>query len=250
MIIVRYKDGRSKKYGILEGETILEIAGKPYNRIKKTGVRKKLKNVKLLAPCEPSKILAIGINYKDHAAEMGHELPEEPVIFMKASTAVIAHEDKIVYPPLSKRVDYESELAVVIKKKGKNIPREEAFNYVLGYTCLNDVTARDLQRKDGQWIRGKSFDTFCPIGPSIVTDIDISNLSIQAYLNGERRQNSNTKHLIFTVDDLIYRISQVMTLLPGDVITTGTSSGVGPMKPGDKVEIVVEKIGTLRNYVV
>lgn len=250
MIIVRYKDGRSKKYGILEGETILEIAEKPYNRIKKTGVRKKLKNVKLLAPCEPSKILAIGINYKDHAAEMGHELPEEPVIFMKAPTAVIAHEDKIVYPPLSKRVDYESELAVVIKKKGKNIPREEAFNYVLGYTCLNDVTARDLQRKDGQWIRGKSFDTFCPIGPWIVTDIDISNLSIQAYLNGERRQNSNTKHLIFTVDDLIYRISQVMTLLPGDVITTGTSSGVGPMKPGDKVEIVVEKIGTLRNYVV
>jgi len=206
--------------------------------------------VVLLAPVVPSKIVAVGLNYRDHAQEVNHPIPEEPILFIKPTSALIGPDDPIVYPPLSQRVDYEAELGVVIKKRCRNVPPERAREYVLGYTCVNDVTARDLQRKDGQWTRGKSFDTFCPVGPCIATDIDPNAADIETYLNGERRQASNTKHFIFPVEDVVARISQVMTLLPGDLIATGTPSGIGPMQAGDKVEVRIEGIGSLRNSVV
>jgi 2-keto-4-pentenoate hydratase/2-oxohepta-3-ene-1,7-dioic acid hydratase in catechol pathway len=206
--------------------------------------------VRLLSPCLPTKIVAVGLNYRDHAEEMKKTLPTEPLLFMKPSTAVIGHEDKIIYPHhTSSRVDYEGELGVVIGKKAKWINKDEALNYVFGYTCINDVTARDLQAKDVQYTRAKGFDTFAPTGPVIETELDPSDLEISTFLNDERKQHSRTSELIFNVPRLISFISRVMTLLPGDIIATGTPSGVGPMKGGDKVEIKVEGIGVLRNYV-
>ncbi len=193
--------------------------------------------------------MALGLNYRDHAARGEDALPEEPLLFIKPSTSVIGPGEAIVYPKMSKRVDYEAELAVVIRKKAKAVPEERAAEYILGYTCFNDVTARDLQPKDGQWTKSKGFDTFAPIGPWIVTDIDPHHLDISSYLNGERRQHSNTKNLIFGPYQLVSFISHVMTLLPGDVIATGTPSGIGPMAIGDRVDIVIEGIGTLSNTV-
>ena len=204
----------------------------------------------MLAPCLPSKIVAIGLNYRDHAEEVKLEIPKEPVLFIKPSTCVIGPGEAIVFPKMSRRVDYEGELAIVIRKTAKSVPEEKAGDYILGYTCLNDVTARDLQPKNGQWTLAKGFDTFAPIGPWIVTDIDPSQLEISTFLNGERRQHSNTKNLIFGCKKLVSYISQVMTLLPGDVIATGTSSGVGKMAVGDRVEVVIEGIGTLSNTTV
>ena len=176
-------------------------------------------------------------------------LPKEPLLFIKPSTSVIGPGEAIVYPKMSKRVDYEAELAVVIGKVAKKVPEEKAGDYILGYTCLNDVTARDLQPKEGQWTTSKGFDTFCPIGPWIVTDIEPYHLDVLSYLNGERRQHSNTKNLIFGPHQLVSFISHVMTLLPGDVIATGTPSGIGPMAVGDKIDVVIEGIGTLSNHV-
>jgi 2-keto-4-pentenoate hydratase/2-oxohepta-3-ene-1,7-dioic acid hydratase in catechol pathway len=190
------------------------------------------------------------VNYRDHAEEMKTPLPKEPLLFLKPSTSVIGPGEGIVYPKMSKRVDYEAELAVVIRKMAKAVPEERAAEYILGYTCLNDVTARDLQPKDGQWTTSKGFDTFAPIGPWIVTDIDPHHLEISSYLNGERRQHSNTKNLIFGSHQLVSFISHVMTLLPGDVIATGTPSGIGPMTIGDKIDVVIEGIGTLSNIIV
>jgi 2-keto-4-pentenoate hydratase/2-oxohepta-3-ene-1,7-dioic acid hydratase in catechol pathway len=177
------------------------------------------------------------------------KVPKEPIIFMKPSTALLNPGDKIKYPPISKRVDYEAELAVVIKKKAKDIKASKAKKYILGYTCLNDVTARDLQNKDGQWIRAKSFDTFCPIGPFLETRLNSSDLKIRAYLNGKIKQDSSTRDFIFSVDEIVSFISRVMTLLPGDVISTGTASGIGPMKKNDIIEIEIENIGRLKNKV-
>jgi 2-keto-4-pentenoate hydratase/2-oxohepta-3-ene-1,7-dioic acid hydratase in catechol pathway len=176
-------------------------------------------------------------------------LPKEPLIFMKPSTSVIGPGEAIIYPKMSKRVDYEAELAIVIGKEAKKVSEERAADYILGYTCLNDVTARDLQPKDGQWTTAKGFDTFAPIGPWIVTDIDPHHLDVSSYLNGERCQHSNTKNLIFGPRQLVSFISRVMTLLPGDVIATGTPSGIGPMAVGDKIDVVIEGIGTLSNNV-
>ena len=206
--------------------------------------------MKLLSPCLPSKIVAIGLNYRDHAEEVKLEIPKEPILFLKPSTSVIGPGEAIVYPKMSKRVDYEGELAIVIRKKAKAVPEEKAADYILGYTCLNDVTARDLQPKEGQWTLSKGFDTFAPVGPWIVTDIDPHHLEISTYLNGKRRQLSNTRNLIFGPEKLVSYISQVMTLLPGDVIATGTSSGIGKMAVGDRVEVVIERIGTLSNTLV
>jgi 2-keto-4-pentenoate hydratase/2-oxohepta-3-ene-1,7-dioic acid hydratase in catechol pathway len=240
-------------YGLLEGEKINVLWGAPYDGglASTTGEVLSLPEVALLAPCEPTKIVAIGLNYRDHAAEFGNPIPEEPLIFMKPASAVIGPDEDIVYPGMSRRVDYEAELAVVIGKMARNIKEENFRDYVLGYACFNDVTARDLQKKDGQWTRAKGFDTFAPLGPWIETDIpDPGNLTVEAYLNGERRQHSNTGNLIFPVATLISFISRIMTLLPGDVIATGTPSGVGPMRVGDVVEIKVEGIGTLRNRLV
>lgn len=188
---------------------------------------------------KPSKIICVGLNYKDHAKEMNMQIPDEPVLFMKSPTALIGHEDKIIYPDATKELHYEAELAIVILKDGK-----------IGYSCANDVTARDLQRKDGQWTRAKSFNTFCPVGPKIITDIDPTNLKIQLFLNGEVKQSSNTSQMIFSPKELISFILKIMPLYPNDIILTGTPPGIGPMNRGDVVEVVIEGIGKLRNMVV
>ena len=242
-------DNNSSKYGLVEDDVIIEIDGDIFTGFKVTEKKYSIKNVKILAPCLPSKVVAVGLNYTDHAKELGMKVPDEPILFMKPSTSVIGPYDNIAYPAMSKRVDYEAELAVVIKNKTKNIEPKEAHTHIFGYTCLNDVTARDLQKKDGQWTRAKSFDTFCPIGPYIVTDINPDNLKIELLLNGQLKQSSSTSNLIFNVQKLVSFISKVMTLFPGDIIATGTPSGIGPMKRGDKVEVVIEKVGRLRNFV-
>ena len=198
---------------------------------------------------QPTKVVLVGLNYRDHAKELKMRLPEEPILFLKPPTAVIGPEDDIIYPAQTERVDYEAELAVVIKDKCKDIEPDEVMEHVEGFTCLNDVTARDLQRKDMQWTRAKSFDTFCPVGPLIVKDIEPNSVKIQSFLNGELRQDSNTSNFIFNVEELVSFTSKVMTLLPGDIVATGTPSGIGAMKRGDTIEIKIEGIGTLRNYV-
>jgi len=206
-----------------------------------------IEDYRFLPPVKPTKIVCVGLNYVDHAEELNMEIPEEPIIFLKPPSAVIGHEDVIVMPKISRRVDYEGEIAVVIGKKCKNVKREEAMDYVLGYTCFNDVTARDLQSKDGQWTRAKSFDTFAPIGPYIVTEMP-EKLKIKTRLNGRVVQKSDTSNLIFDIPTLIEFISNVMTLEKGDVIATGTPAGVGMLRSGDVVEVEVNGL-TLRNYV-
>ena len=197
----------------------------------------------------PTKIIAIGLNYLDHAKELKMDIPDHPLIFMKPSTAVIGNGDAIILPPQTKELNYEGELAVVIKEKVKNVSKDEARRFIAGYTCANDVTARDLQRIDGQWTRAKSFDTFCPLGPRIVSDIDPKHLSIITRVNGIVKQNSNTINMIFDVFELVSFISEIMTLLPGDVIITGTPPGVGAIEVGDVVEVEIEGIGVLKNIV-
>ena len=203
----------------------------------------------ILPPVMPSKIVAVGRNYADHAKELGNEAPPEPIIFLKPPTAVLPPEGKIIRPPQSERVDFEGELAIVIGREARNVPRAKWREYVRGFTCANDVTARDLQKKDVQFTRAKSFDTFCPIGPCIETDIDPSDLSIQTRVNGEIKQNGRTSQMVFPCDVLIEFITGVMTLAPNDVILTGTPAGVGPLQPGDVVEVEITGIGTLRNVV-
>jgi len=206
---------------------------------------------RFLPPCQPSKIVALGLNYRDHAQEMGFAIPAEPILFLKPPSSIIGHGDNIVYPPLSERVDYEAELAVVIARRCRKASPDEALGYILGYTCLNDVTARDLQAKDGQWTRAKSFDTFAPLGPWIETAIpEPHNLDIRLMVNGDVRQSSNTRHLIFRIPEIVAYISGIMTLEPGDVIATGTPSGVGPLKRGDLVCVEIQDIGVLENRVV
>ena len=197
----------------------------------------------------PTKIVCVGLNYHCHAKELGMNTPHHPILFIKPLTTLIGPKDKIVYPKMSKRVDYEAELAIIIKDKTKNVSKKEAMKHIEGFTCLNDVTARDLQKLDGQWTRAKGFDTFCPIGPKIVKLDNPNNLKIQAILNGKIVQDSNTKNFIFKVEELVSFISKVMTLNPGDIIATGTPKGIGPMKRGDKIEVKIEGIGTLTNYV-
>jgi 2-keto-4-pentenoate hydratase/2-oxohepta-3-ene-1,7-dioic acid hydratase in catechol pathway len=208
-----------------------------------------LDKVTLLVPAEPTKIILVGLNYRDHAKEMGFKIPKEPIIFLKPPTTCIAHNETILYPPQVKRLDYEAELAVVIKKRGKNIKESRARDYILGYTCLNDVTARDLQAKDGQWTRAKSFDTFCPVGPWLETECNPDGAMVQLYLNGVLKQQSTTANFIFSLPEIISFISRIMTLMPGDVISTGTPKGVGAMKRGDRVSVVIDGVGTLSNRV-
>ena len=238
------------EYGVLYEDAVISIEDSPFETIRETNRHYRISDIKLLPPCLPSKIIALGVNYRSHGKEMNHRLPKEPLIFIKPSTSVIGTEDKIIYPESSERVDYEGELGVVIKSITRNVSIEEARHCILGYTCVNDVTARDLQAKDKQWTRAKGFDTFCPIGPCIETEIDPSDLTLATYLNGEIKQEARTSQLIFPVFELVSFISNVMTLLPGDVISTGTPAGVGPMQPGDTVEVKIEGIGTLRNYIV
>lgn len=208
-----------------------------------------LSEVDLLAPALPTKVVAIGLNYRDHAEEVGLPVPGEPLLFLKPPSSVIGPGAAIAIPPQSSRVDYEAELAVVIGKTARRVSAEKAGDYVLGYACLNDVTARDLQGKDRQWTRSKGFDTFCPVGPWIETDVDPSDLSIELYLNGDVKQKSRTSQLIFDPLTLVEFVSSVMTLEPGDLIATGTTAGIGPMKAGDTVEVRIEGIGRLTNPV-
>ena len=204
----------------------------------------------LLPPVKPSKIVAVGANYRNHAVEMERRLPEEPLIFLKPPSAVVGTNDIIVYPKMAKRIDYEGELAFVVRKKAQLLQENDNVeDYILGYTCFNDVTARDLQEKDGQFTRSKSFDTFAAVGPCIATDVDPSGLRLKTFVNGKLRQSGSTRNLIFPVPFLIRFISNVMTLNPGDIITTGTPAGVGPLIPGDRVDIQIEGIGTLSNTV-
>ena len=251
MKYVRFgKNSSNARYGILEGDKVREIDGEIFGDHKITDKTHIKGEVNILPPCEPSKIVAIGLNYSDHAQEMGSELPEEPRMFLKPHTAVIAHGEKIKYPDhMSERVDFEGELGVIIGKKAHRVSKNDAMDYVFGYTCMNDVTARDLQKKDIQFTRAKGFDTFAPMGPVIETELDPTSLEIRTNLNGELKQHSNTSHLIFSVPHLVSFVSHVMTLLPGDVISTGTPEGVEPMKKGDKVEVTIEGIGTLTNYI-
>jgi 2-keto-4-pentenoate hydratase/2-oxohepta-3-ene-1,7-dioic acid hydratase in catechol pathway len=249
MKLLRFAADGQVRYGAVEQRQIRELTGDPFGSLRFGPRSFQLDDVTLLPPCEPSKIVAVGVNYRAHAQEMGHRLPEEPLLFLKPSTSVIGPGAAIHYPDGVTRLDYEAELAVVIKKKTRSITLAQAHEAVLGYTCFNDVTARDLQQKDKQWTRAKSFDTFAPIGPWIVTDLDPSNLKVEGILNGQTRQFSTTADLIFPVPDLISFISSIMTLLPGDVITTGTPSGVGPMQRGDTIEVVIEGIGRLTNTV-
>ena len=238
-----------KGFGVVEDGEIKVVKGDIFSGFNLTRQVYPLEEVKLLPPTQPSKIVALGLNYKDHAEEVGLKLPDEPLIFLKPSSAVIGHLDDIIYPPMSRRIDYEGELGVVIGKVAKGVSEHDADEFILGYTCCNDVTARDLQQKDTQWTRGKGFDTFAPIGPWIETELDPVRLKLETFLNGERRQSSNTSNLVFTPRQLVSFISQIMTLYPGDVIATGTPSGIGPMEVGDRVEVVIEEIGKLTNFV-
>ncbi len=250
MKIVRFAAEGKVKYGVLDGESIQAMEGKPFRSIRLTDSYYRLGEARLLSPCTPSKIVALGLNYRSHAEETHSPLPDAPLIFLKPSTAVIGPEDSIVYPPSSTRVDYEGELAVVIKKRAWQVSVRDSLQCVLGYTCFNDVTARDLQQHDGQWTRAKGFDTFAAMGPCIETELDLGNVLLRTYLNGELKQEGSTTDLIYSVPQLISFISHVMTLLPGDIVSTGTPEGIGPMHPGDTVEVKIGPIGTLRNYVI
>jgi 2-keto-4-pentenoate hydratase/2-oxohepta-3-ene-1,7-dioic acid hydratase in catechol pathway len=247
MKIVRCKTSKSISYGILVGETVQLLQGEPFEGIEKSEEEISVHEVTLLAPCRPSKIVAIGINYAPHAQELDFQIPPVPLIFLKPSSAVIGPEEAIILPSMSQHVDYEGELAVVIGKTVKNIPEEMALDAVLGYSCINDVTARDLQKKDIQFTRSKSFDTFAPIGPCIETELNPTAVNVKSYVNGDLRQNGNTSDMIRPVPELISFISDIMTLYPGDVIATGTPAGVGPLQAGDKVSVVIDEIGTLSN---
>jgi len=203
--------------------------------------------VSILAPCCPSKVVCIGLNYKDHAKEMNMDMPKEPLLFLKPSTSVIGDKNPIVAPPQSQHLEYEAELAIVIGQRAKNVSVEEAENYIFGYSCANDFTARDLQLADKQWTRGKSFDTFCPIGPGIVTSINHDDAQVELTVNGEVRQRSNLNQLIFNAYEIVSYVSANMTLMPGDVILTGTPHGVGPVNLGDTMVVSIDGIGTLTN---
>jgi len=250
MKIMRVRKDEQVFYAELFGETIKRIKGLPYESVELTGEECELIEAEVLAPCEPQKVVAVGLNYASHANEMKEKLIGNPILFIKPPTAIIAHGQNIEYPTQSSRVDFEAELGVVIKKKCRNVPVEEALEYVFGYTPLNDVTARDLQHSDGQWTRGKSFDTFCPFGPYIDTEYDPKGKRVQSVLNGEIKQDASMDDMLFKVPELISFISECMTLLPGDVIATGTPEGIGPMQKGDTIEIRIEGLGKLQNKVI
>jgi 2-keto-4-pentenoate hydratase/2-oxohepta-3-ene-1,7-dioic acid hydratase in catechol pathway len=250
MRIVRYSRQGDVGFGILEDEAVAAISPHPFGAFEYTGERLPISEVRLLAPVLPSKVLAIGRNYAEHARELGNEVPPEPVMFLKPSTSVTGPDDPIVRPQGVGRVDFEGELAVVVGKLVRRLEPADAIQAVLGFTCANDVTARDLQHADGQWTRAKGFDSFCPLGPWIETDLDSSDLAISTLVNGEVRQQARTSQLERGVADLLAFVSRVMTLLPGDVLLTGTPAGVGPLEAGDRVEVEVEGVGVLANEVV
>jgi 2-keto-4-pentenoate hydratase/2-oxohepta-3-ene-1,7-dioic acid hydratase in catechol pathway len=250
MQIIRFQVGQNEpQYGWVYDGQVGRLDGWLFGDHRRLEAEIPLQTVRLLPPVLPSKIVCVGRNYIDHAKEQGVEVPEIPLLFLKPPSTVIGYGDRILLPPQSKQVEHEAELAVVIGKRGRWIPAEEALSYVFGYTCANDVTARDLQRKDGQWTRGKGFDTFCPLGPWIETDYEPFDSLITCRVNDEIRQMGSTRDMVFPVQQLIAFISSVMTLEPGDVVLTGTPAGIGPLKAGDRVEVDIEGLGTLLNRV-
>jgi 2-keto-4-pentenoate hydratase/2-oxohepta-3-ene-1,7-dioic acid hydratase in catechol pathway len=237
--------------GIIEGNEVSEIRGELWGDRELAGRSWPLNSVKLLPPCIPSKIVCIGRNYPEHAKELGNDVPKEPLIFFKPPSSLIGPDEPIILPRISERVDYEGELAAIIGRRFRHLSADENVSaYILGYTCLNDVTARDLQRRDAQFTRGKGFDTFCPLGPVIETSLDLATAGLETFINGTRKQFGHTSEMIFSLDVIIRFITQVMTLEPGDVIATGTPSGVGSLAAGDVVEVSVSGVGTLRNFVI
>ncbi len=258
MRICRFAVDGDVSFGVVEGPpdgepedlVVAEVQGHPFGSAALTGVRHPLPQVRLLAPVLPSKIACIGKNYADHAAELGTEAPARPVVFLKPSTSVVGPGEAVRLPRDSSRVDHEGELAVVISRLCRDVPRERALDVVLGYTCANDVTARDQQQADGQWTRAKSHDTFCPLGPWVETELDPRDLAVQCRVDGELRQDGRTAQLLHDVPAVLEWITAFMTLLPGDVVLTGTPAGVGPLAAGSTVEVEVEGIGTLSNPVV
>src|SRR5919198_1931450 len=250
MRLARFRHGRRISTGSLDGGFVRPLRGTFFEDPVPTGEEIPIDSVKLLAPVIPSKLLCVGKNYMEHAEEMGGPAPEEPLIFMKPSTAVIGPGDDIPRPSWAGRIDHEAELAVVIGRLARDVKSEEAGRFILGYTCGNDVTARELQARDGQWTRAKGFDGFCPLGPWVETELDAGDLAVECRVNGETRQAGRTSQLTFGPGELLEYVSRVMTLLPGDVILTGTPAGVGPLEAGDKVEVEVEGIGVLSNEVI
>ena len=249
MRLVRFRFADRIATGVVEGDLVRVLRGTFFEDPLPTGEEIPLDDVRLLAPILPSKVVAVGKNYATHAAEFGGEVPEEPLIFLKPSTAVSGPGDLIPLPAISRRVDYEGELVVVIGRLARNGLVEDAGRYVLGYTCGNDVTLRDLQKKDGQWTRAKGFDGSCPLGPWIETELDPTDVRIETRVNGETKQFASTADMVFGVATLIGFVTTFMTLLPGDVIMTGTPEGVGPLGPGDRVEVEIEGLGVLSNTV-
>ncbi|MBP1632424.1 MAG: fumarylacetoacetate hydrolase family protein [Acidobacteria bacterium] len=251
MKIVRlHLAGEEIAYGAVEPEGIRVHQGTPFVAWEPTETLVPFSRARLLAPVFPTKVIGVGRNYADHAAERGVEVPAEPVIFLKPATSVVGPGAAVVIPPDSEEVHHEAELAVVVGRVARRVAAEDAGAYILGYTAANDVTARDLQRRDGQWGRAKGFDTFCPLGPAIETELDPTGLSISCRVNDEIRQQGNTADMVFGVAELLAFVSRVMTLLPGDVILTGTPAGIGPVRPGDRMAVEIERIGVLGNPVV
>lgn len=251
MKIARFSHSGTIRYGIVDDSELVVLDGDPlFAGFETTGERVPVADVALLAPVIPrSKVVCVGRNYHDHAAEFGNVAPEEPLLFLKPNTSVIGPGDRILRPAISERTEYEGELVVVIGRIAKNVRAEDALDHVFGYTVGNDFTARDIQRKDGQWTRGKGFDTFCPLGPVIETEFDVADARIETRVNGEVRQQAPLTDMIHSVSEIIAYASAAFTLLPGDVIMTGTPAGVGPVVAGDEIEIEVTGIGTLRNAV-
>lgn len=246
---IRYRDDSGVQWGELEGGTVYPLTGLLGSR---SGVSTQISDVTLLAPCKPKNIVCVGKNYAKHVVEMGgsaEDLPKEPGLFIKALGTLANPGDPVPYPSWTKNLHFEGELAVVVARTMRDVSEDEALSYVLGYTCAVDVTARDKQRSDLQWARGKSADGFCPVGPWLETDLDVSSLSVQTRLNGELKQDGNTRDLIFSVPKVLSYISSFLTLEPGDLVLTGTPDGVGPMQVGDKLEVTVEGIGTLEGFV-
>ncbi|HZD22135.1 MAG TPA: fumarylacetoacetate hydrolase family protein [Acidimicrobiia bacterium] len=251
MKIVRIKSGDDISYGVADAEGVLIYNGSPFVAWEPTENVVPWPNVTLLSPVIPTKVMCVGKNYEDHATEFDGEVPDQPLIFMKPATSVIGNNANVVHPPITQEVHHEAELAVVISKPARNVRAEDVSQYVFGYTAANDVTARDLQRTDGQWTRAKGFDTFCPLGPAIETELDpLERLAVICKVNGEVRQAGFTSDMVFGVAEIIEYITAFATLLPGDVILTGTPSGVGKVEPGDVMEVEIDGIGTLTNPVV
>lgn len=249
MKFVRFQTDDRVSCGLWEEDAIQEVSGSIYAQYEITGRNYAIDDVRLLPPVEPSKIICVGLNYRAHIEEVKRETPELPSHFLKPPTAIIGPEDPILYPKVAERVDYEGELAVVIKDKTKDVSEQEALHHVLGYTCFNDVTERSVSQQLGQLTRAKGFDTFAAFGPCVETELDPTNATVETFLNGRTVQSGNTGDMRFPVAYLIHYISQCMTLLPGDIISTGTPKGVSPMQPGDVVEVCIEGIGVLRNPV-